>query len=166
MILKTERLNLTEFKITDASFFYELVNDPAFLEFIGDRNVKSISDAEKYLSDRIIPSYAKNGFGFYLVSTNGNNAPIGMSGIIDREGLDHIDVGFAFLSKSRGKGYAFEATDAVMKYATNTLKINPIVAITNTNNVKSINLLERLGLHFDKWIQLPQETEKIKLFST
>jgi RimJ/RimL family protein N-acetyltransferase len=166
MFLKTARLILTEFKISDAPFFYELLNDPAFIEFIGDRNIKSVSDAEKYLSERIIPSYAKNGFGFYLVSTNENNVPIGMSGIIDREGLDHIDVGFAFLSKFRGKGYAFEATDAVMKYATDTLKINPIVAITSTNNVKSINLLERLGLHYDKLIQLPNETEKIKLFST
>ena len=166
MFLKTARLILTEFKISDAPFFYELLNDPAFIEFIGDRNIKSVSDAEKYLSERIIPSYAKNGFGFYLVSTNENNVPIGMSGIIDREGLDHIDVGFAFLSKFRGKGYAFEATDAVMKYATDTLKINPIVAITSINNVKSINLLERLGLHYDKLIQLPNETEKIKLFST
>ena len=166
MFLKTARLILTEFKISDAPFFYELLNDPAFIEFIGDRNIKSVSDAEKYLSERIIPSYAKNGFGFYLVSTNKNNIPIGMSGIIDREGLDHIDVGFAFLSKFRGKGYAFEATDAVMKYATDTLKINPIVAITSINNVKSINLLERLGLHYDKLIQLPNETEKIKLFST
>lgn len=166
MFLKTARLILTEFKVSDAPFFYELLNDPAFIEFIGDRNIKSVSDAEKYLSERIIPSYAKNGFGFYLVSTNENNVPIGMSGIIDREGLDHIDVGFAFLSKFRGKGYAFEATDAVMKYATDTLKINPIVAITSINNVKSINLLERLGLHYDKLIQLPNETEKIKLFST
>ena len=166
MFLKTERLNLTEFKANDAPFFYELVNDPAFIEFIGDRNVKSVSDAEKYLLEKVIPSYEKNGFGFYLVSTNENNVPIGMSGIIDRDGLDHIDVGFAFLSKFRGKGYAFEATNAVMKYATETLKINPIVAITNTNNAKSINLLERLGLHYDKLIQLPQETEKIKLFTT
>ena len=122
MILKTERLNLTEFNIKDAPFFDELVNDPAFIEFIGDRNVKTISDAEKYLSDRIIPSYVKNGFGFYLVSTNDNNVPIGMSGIIDRKGLEHIDVGFAFLSQFKGKGYAYEATDAVMKYATDTLK--------------------------------------------
>ena len=166
MILKTERLNLTEFKVSDAPFFYELLNDPAFIEFIGDRNIKSVSNAEKYLSERIIPSYVKNGFGFYLVSTNDNNVPIGMSGIVDREGLDHIDVGFAFLPNFRGKGYAFEATDAVMKYAKNILKINPILAITSTNNVKSINLLERLGLHYDRLIQLPNDTEKIKLFTT
>lgn len=166
MILKTGRLVLTEFTIKDASFFFELVNDPAWIQFIGDRNVKTIQDAEKYLRNKIIPSYHKNSFGFYLVSTKKDNTSIGMSGLINRDGLEHIDVGYAFLPKYWGKGYAFEATKAVLDYAKDVLNINPIVAITDIDNIKSIQLLERLGLQFDKIIQISGEPKNCRLFIT
>ncbi len=166
MILETKRLILSKFSVKDAPFFYTLVNDPAWMRFIGDRNVKTIADAEKYLIDKIIPSYVKHGFGFYVVSSKEDNTPIGMSGLVDRNGLDHIDVGYAFLPQYRGKGYAYEATKAVLDYAKNILKIDPVVAITNEKNTKSIQLLKRLGLHYDKLIQLPHDNEKCRLFIT
>lgn len=166
MLLETKRLELSEFTSKDALFFYEQVNDPAWIQFIGDRNVKTIEDAEKYLSNKIIPSYQKNGFGFYKVALKKNNTPIGMSGLVDRDGLEHIDVGYAFLPNYRGKGYAFEATKAVLDYAKNVLKINPIVAITDLDNVKSIQLLERLGLQFYKIIKISAESKECRLFKT
>ena len=166
MILETERLIISEISIEDAPFFYDLVNDPDWIQFIGDRNVKSIADAENYISTKIIPSYKKNGFGFYLVSIKSKNLPIGMSGLIDRDGLEYIDVGYAFLPEFRSKGYAFEATKAVLTFAKNDLKIDPIIAIANVDNIKSSKLLERLGLRFDKIIQLEDDAVKCRLYRT
>jgi RimJ/RimL family protein N-acetyltransferase len=166
MNLETERLIISEISLEDAPFFYELVNDPAWIQFIGDRDVKTITDAENYLRNKIIPSYKKNGFGFYLVSTKIQNRPIGISGLIDRDGLDNVDVGYAFLPEFRGKGFAFEATKAILTFAKNDLHLDPIVAITNLDNLKSCQLLERLGLKFDKIIQLADDHEKCRLYRT
>ena len=166
MILETERLIISEISIEDAPFFYDLVNDPEWIQFIGDRNVKSIADAENYISTKLIPSYKKNGFGFYLVSLKSKKLPIGISGLIDRDGLEYIDVGDALLPEFRSKGYAFEATKAVLTFAKNNLKIDPIIAITNVDNIKSYKLLERLGLRFDKIIQLEDDAVKCRLYRT
>ena len=166
MILETGRLILSELTVNAAPFFYKLVNDPSWIEFIGDRDVKTLADAENYLSTKIIPSYKINGFGFYLVSSKNKNESIGISGLIDREGLENIDVGYAFLPEFRGKGYAYEATKSVLSYAKNTLQIKPVIAITNVDNIKSCQLLERLGLKFDKIIQLPDNPVKCKLYRT
>jgi RimJ/RimL family protein N-acetyltransferase len=166
MLLETERLNLIELTIDDALFFYNLVNDPDWIRFIGDRKVTTIQDAENYLTERIIPSYTKWGFGFYKVSLQSNNQPIGISGLIDRDGLDHVDIGFAFLPEGRGKGYAFESTKAVLNYAQKELKLDPILGIVNPKNKRSHLLLEKLGMQFKKMILLPNETKEICLFST
>jgi RimJ/RimL family protein N-acetyltransferase len=166
MILETERLILSELTINDAPFFYDLVNDPAWIQFIGDRNIKTRADAENYLNMKIIPSYKKNGFGFYLVSRKEDNTSIGICGLIDREGLEHVDVGYAFLPEFRGIGFAFEATKSVLGFAKNDLQLDPVVAITNEDNIKSYQLLERLGLKFDKIIQLADDPVKCRLYST
>ena len=166
MILETKRLILSEMSIEDAPFLYDLVNDSAWIKFIGDRGIKTIADAENYLSTKIIPSYNKNGFGFYLISTKDENLPVGISGLIDRDGLEYVDVGFALLPDFRGKGYAFESTKAILNFAKNTLQLDPIIAITNLDNLKSSQLLERLGLKFDKIIQLGDDPEKCRLFRT
>ncbi len=164
MKLETERLIIQELTAKDASFFYNLVNDPDWLRFIGDRNVNSITDAKDYLTSKIIPCYEKFGFGFYIVKTKEGNYSIGTAGLIDREGMEHIEIGFALLPEYRGKGYAYEATKEIMKYASTELKIDPIVAITDLENIKSAKLLDRLGLRFDKNIQLPDFEKPSKLF--
>ena len=166
MFLETERLTLSELTIEDAPFFFELVNDPDWIRFIGDRKVHTLGDAEMYLTDRMIPSYSKWGFGFYKVCIKTSGKPIGISGLINRDGLDHVDIGFAFLPAGRGHGYAFESTKAVLDHAQNTLKLNPILAIANSDNEKSHILLRKLGLTFKRMVVLPEETEAICLFST
>lgn len=166
IIIETERLILLEFNVQDAAFFFELVNDPAWIRYIGDRNVNHIEDAEKYLTERIIPSYQEFGYGFYLVRTKESDTSIGMSGLIKREGLDHTDIGYAFLPSYRGKGFAFEATKGVLDYGKDVLNINPIVAITDLDNVKSIRLLKKLGFQFDQIIQIPEGAKNCRLYKT
>ncbi|MFK5879293.1 MAG: GNAT family N-acetyltransferase [Flavobacteriaceae bacterium] len=164
MILETERLFIKELTVKDAPFFYHLVNDPDWLRFISDRNVNSIADAKDYLIAKIIPSYEKFGFGFYLVKTKNGTHSIRIAGLIDREGMEHVELGFAFLPKYRGKGYAYEARKEIMSYASTELKIEPLVAITDLENIKSAKLLEHLGFRFDKNIQLPDFEKPSKLF--
>ena len=164
MELKSERLILSEFTKNDASFFYQLVNEPAWKQYIGDKNVHTILDAEKYLENNIIPSYKKFGFGFYVVTLKEDNTSIGMCGLIKRDWMDYVEIGFAFLAQYRGKGYAIESSIATKKYAKEKLAISQIAAITDVDNEKSGNLLNRLGLEFDRLISYPGENKKCKLY--
>lgn len=164
MNLKSERLILKEFTKSDAPFFYHLVNDPAWKQYIGDRNINSIIDAESYLEDKIIPSYKKFGFGFYVVNLKDNNTSIGMCGLIKRDWMDYVEIGYAFLAEYRGKGYAIESSIATKNYAKTHLGITTIAAITDVDNEKSGNLLNRLRLEYIRLISYPGENKKCKLY--
>ena len=163
-ILETERLVLQEITTNDAGFLYKLMNDPMWLQFIGDRKIVSVKAAEDYISNRIRPSYSEFGFGFYLTSLKENNEPIGICGLVKRPSLEHVDVGFAFMPNYRNKGFGFESTSAILDYAENKLGIKYIVAITDLDNFNSIKLLEKLGLKFEKIIQLDGEEKQCRLF--
>ena len=165
MILETQRLRITELTIEDAPFFFDLVNDDDWKRFIGDRNVKTIVDAEDYLTGKIIPSYNRLGFGFYLVSEKKSGKPLGISGFIDREGLDFVDVGFAFLPTGRGKGYGYESTKALLEHGQQKLAFHTILALANKSNERSHNLLKKLGFRFSMHIKLHNEDEEICLFT-
>lgn len=163
-IISTSRLELTEICETDASFILELFNTPSWLKYIGDRNLRTEEDAKNYIINRLIPSYKLFGFGFYLTRLKEKNVSIGICGIVKRDFLEHVDIGFAFLPQHEGKGFGFESASAIMDYAKNKLNIKTIAGITNSDNKSSIALLEKLGLRFNKMIILPNETEKIMLF--
>ncbi len=162
-ILETERLILRETTINDAPFIMALLNSKGWLQFIGDRNVRNIVGAENYIAERFLKSYIDNGFGLYLVAIKLSNTSIGMCGLIKRETLENIDIGFAFLPEYSGFGYAFEAAKATKQFAFETLKINRFVAITTPDNVSSIKLLEKIGMQFEKKF-LFEEKEELFLF--
>ncbi len=162
-IIETERLNLREITINDAPFVLSLLNSKGWLQFIGDRNVKTIPDAQKYIADRLIKSYIDHGLGLYIVELKTSNTSLGLCGLIKRETLEDIDIGFAFLPEYSGVGYAFEAAYATLKFAFGSLEINKIVAITTPDNIKSIKLLEKIGMQFEKKI-LFEEKEELFLF--
>src|SRR5690349_10812658 len=114
-ILETQRLTLREFELDDAAFLLTLLNSPGWLKYIGDRNVRSIEDAEKYINDRLMSSYRTFGFGFYVVTAKDSEIPMGMCGLVKRDTLEDVDIGFAFLPEYFGKGYALESASAVLK---------------------------------------------------
>jgi RimJ/RimL family protein N-acetyltransferase len=164
-ILQTERLRLREFRIGDASFMVELMNSEPWLQYIGDRGIKTISQAEKYLLEGPIRSYEVNGFGLSLVELKGQQVPVGACGLLKREHLPHPDIGFAFLPSQVGKGYAFEVASATMKHAAKNLGVITVLAITTADNVRSLKLLKKLGMRFDKQIQFPDGNEEMMLFT-
>lgn len=144
-ILETKRLRLRKFTLNDTKFIIELLNSPGWIEFIGDRNIKTEEQAITYLQNGPMKSYVQNGYGLSMVETK-EGIPIGMCGIINRDTLEHPDIGFAFLEEFTGKGYAYEIASATLSYAMNTLKISKIVAITLPRNTRSIKLLEKIGM--------------------
>jgi RimJ/RimL family protein N-acetyltransferase len=166
MNLETDRLYIRKLTLDDTAFFYELLTDKDWIRFIGDRNIQTHQDAQDYLEHKIIPSYSKWGFGFYLVIEKATQTSVGISGFVKRKELEHVDVGFAFLPIGRGKGYAFEATQALMDYATSEWKFETILAIANKDNVRSHQLLQKIGLSFQGYVKLYDEEEEISLFST
>jgi RimJ/RimL family protein N-acetyltransferase len=163
-ILETERLALRQFTAEDAPFILELVNEPSFIQNIGDRNVRSLADAVKYIENGPITSYARNGFGLYLVQLKESGESIGMCGLIKRPALDDVDIGYAFLPKFWSKGYAVEAASAIKEQA-HGLGLKRLVAIVDPANAGSIRVLEKLGMKFEKMIRLSADDIELKLFA-
>ena len=158
------RLIIREFTKDDSEFILELVNTPSWLKYIGDRNIKNIDDAINYLEKGPLKSYTEHGFGLYCVLLKEGNIRAGMCGLIKRETLDDIDIGFAFLPQFEGKGIACESTKAVLDFAKK-INLKRIVAITLPKNERSIRLLKSVNMNFEKMIQLPGDKEELMLFS-
>jgi RimJ/RimL family protein N-acetyltransferase len=152
--LITERLVIRRFTEDDAPFILHLVNEPSWLRFIGDKGVRTLEDARAYLRDGPLDSYAQRGFGLYLVALKSDAAPLGMCGLIKRETLADVDLGFAFTPESWGRGYALEAATAVLAHAQRDLGLRRIAAITSLDNERSIRVLEKLGLTFQEVIEM------------
>jgi RimJ/RimL family protein N-acetyltransferase len=165
-VLETERLALRKLTIDDAAFILDLLNEPSFLHFIGDKGVRTVEQARDYIRNGAIASYEQHGFGLFLAFIKDGGVPIGMCGLLKRENLDDVDIGFAFKPQFWLKGYAFEAAAAVMGYGRNTLGLKRIVAITNPDNTGSIRVLEKVGLKFERMIRLSEGAPEIKLFAS
>jgi RimJ/RimL family protein N-acetyltransferase len=164
-ILATNRLRLRRLVLDDAPFILQLVNDPSWLRFIGDKGVRTEDDARTYLAQGPIEMYARLGFGLYLVELRHGGSPIGICGLIKRESLADVDIGFAFLPEFCGQGYAHEAALAVMAHAKRDFSMRRLVAITAPGNERSIRLLQRLGMSLEESIDLPRDGGKSLLFA-
>jgi len=164
-ILETERLVLRHLTLDDAAFMQVLVNDPTWLRFIGDRGVRSIDDAREYLRKGAIASYAQHGFGLYMTELKDGAQPIGICGLVKRDTLPDVDVGFALLPQFAGHGYAGEAASAVMELARQKFGLTRVVAITNPDNHGSIRVLEKIGLVFERLIRVAAGADELALFA-
>jgi len=165
-ILETERLVLRRLSSDDAEFILELLNQPSFLRYIGDKGVRPTEDAVRYIQTGPVASYEKFGFGLYLVELKETGVPIGMCGLLKRDTLPDADVGFAFLPDYWSQGYAFEAASGVMSYGREVLGLRRIVAITSLDNDASIKLLEKIGLKFEGVITKSGDLGEVRLFGT
>ena len=164
-LLDTERLQLYRISVADAPFYIKLFNSENWLKYIGDRNVHTIADAETYIKKNYLSSYEKFGFGSYTVRLKETGETIGACGLYKREGLEHPDIGFSFLTEFHGKGYGYESAAAVMDYAQNTLGIHKILGFTTHYNTASIKLLEKLGLQQSGTYCFKDDPEELLLFS-
>lgn len=164
VVLETSRLLLRHFCADDAPFVLELLNDTAFVRFIGDRGVRTLDDARRYVDERLVASYALNGFGLYATLRKADGAVVGMCGLVKRDGLDDIDVGFALLPAYRGHGYALEGACAVLELGRGAFGLKRIVAIVNPDNADSICVLQRLGMSFERAFRLQDGAPEVALY--
>ena len=164
-ILETERLTLYQLSGEDAAFILELLNEPSFVHFIGDRRVRTLDDARAYILNGPVASYEKFGFGLYLTKRKQDGIPIGICGLVKRAALADVDIGFAFSPQFWGNGYAFEAASAVMAYGKRALGLQRIVAVATPDNVASIKLLEKLGLRFEQMVKLAEDGDALQLLA-
>jgi ribosomal-protein-alanine N-acetyltransferase len=162
---ETSDLNLRPVAEEDADFILELMNTPGWLQFIGDRNVKTTSDARQYIVSRMVPQFLSCGFGNYVIIRKSDAVKMGTCGLYDREGLDGVDLGFAMLPEYMGKGYAYESATELINKAKSDFGLKRLVAITTRDNQPSGNLLKKLGFHHSGWIVLPGFPEEMMLFT-
>jgi RimJ/RimL family protein N-acetyltransferase len=145
MPFETHRLRLRPAQLTDAEFIFNLVNEPDWLRFIGDKKVNNKSDAENYIRNSLQVSYETNGYGLYLIEQLSDDAPVGLCGLVNRPELPHIDLGYALHSTYRKQGFAREAAIRIMQHAVDDFNFKTLLAITTPDNLPSINLLLSLG---------------------
>ena len=161
-IFKTERLSVRHAVAADADFFVALLNDPGFIANIGDRGVRTKGDAERYIAERIAASYVRHGFGFFVVDYV--SEPIGICGLIHRDGLDAPDLGFAFLERYLCRGFGLEAARATIAWARRATTLDRLLAITKLDNAASIGLLIRLGFRETGVVNVPTQDDPSRLF--
>lgn len=162
----TARLLLRRLSRADAPFMLDLLNDADFVRYIGDKGARTPEDAERYIEAGAAASYQRHGFGLYRVDLRNHRSPIGICGLIKRDTLEDVDVGFAFLPAHRAQGYALESVRAVLDHARDHCGLSRLVAIVSPDNLRSIRLLERAGFDFECAIAWPPTNETLHLMAT
>jgi RimJ/RimL family protein N-acetyltransferase len=165
VVLETERLALRRLTSDDAPFVLRLLNEPSFLRYIGDRGVRTLDDARRYIADGPIASYERFGFGLYLMTLKSDGAAIGLCGLLKRDYLDDADVGFALLPQYWLNGYAYESATAVMEHARRDFGLQRLAAIVSADNIGSIRVLEKMGLRFERMVRATPDAAEVKLFA-
>ena len=164
-IFETQRLCVRRLTEDDAPFLFELMNDASWLRFIGDRGIRTEADARNNLRQGPIPMYERYGFGLSLVTLKEGGTPLGICGVLKRDSLEDPDLGFAFLPRYAGRGFAREAAQGTLAHARGSLGLRRVVAITLKENVRSVLLLERLGFVFEREIQLTPTGSVLQLYA-
>ena len=162
---QSERLIIRPTLEQDAELIYQLMNTPKFIKHVGDRQLYSVEDAEKYIQDKMLPQLHSLGYSNYSLINKKNGAKIGICGLYDKEGIDGIDIGFGILPEYEGLGYAFESSSRIIKAAFDELEIPEIKAITNKENISSQSLLFKLGFKHKGTIILPNENDELLLYN-
>lgn len=166
IIAETNRLLLSKITIDDASFLLDLMNTSDWLKYNGDRNIKTLEQAVNYIKNNQLKCYETHGFGYYKLQVKTENLKtIGTTGLLKRDNLDHVDIGFSLLPQYHRKGYGFEAASEIIKLAKNIFHIKTLCAITLPINQPSIHLLEKLGLSYQKTVKPFEDDKELLLFA-
>jgi RimJ/RimL family protein N-acetyltransferase len=165
-VLETARLEIRRLLPGDAVFMLELLNDPSFIRNIGDRGVRDLEGARSYILRGAVAIHEQHGYGMDLVELKSTAEPVGICGLVRRDYLDDPDIGFAFLPRFTGLGYAVESATAVIEHARNVLRLARVLAIVSPDNERSIRVLEKIGLRYQRMITPPGDSRAIRLFTS
>ena len=162
--LETPRLLIRRLDFDDAPFLVGLLNQPSFLANIGDRGVRSIEDAHRYLREGPMHMYEQHGFGLWHAARESDGVAVGMCGLLKRDILPDVDIGYAFLPEHWGVGYAFEAADAVMRHGVRKFHLNRLIGVVSEHNAPSIRVLEKLGMRFERMFAMHPDEPPVRLY--
>ena len=161
---QTRRLTIEPLDSNDAAFTMAILNDPDFIAFVGDREIRTVDDAKKYIVDRILPHYREHGFGMAAVRRRDNGETIGMCGLVNRDSLNYIDIGYAFLPSARGEGFALEACQEVMEMGKSDVGLDELAAIISPENKASRALAVKLGMKLELMVRLEPDEQEVCLY--
>ena len=162
--LETPRLTLRRLEYDDASFIVRLLNERSFIENIGDRGVRSIEDAHRYLREGPMAMYEKYGFGLWHVARKVDGVAAGMCGLLKRDNLPDVDIGYAFLPEYWGFGFASEAAEATMRHGAGKFGLKRVIAVVSPGNDASIRLLEKLGMRHERMFAMRPDEPEVRLY--
>jgi RimJ/RimL family protein N-acetyltransferase len=162
--LETPRLSLRRLEFADAPFLVTLLNQPSFIANIGDRGVRNVEDAHGYLREGPMAMYERHGFGLWLLSRRSDGAPVGMCGLLRRETLPDVDVGYALMPEFWGRGYAFEAVDATLRHGAKAFGLTRVIGVVSEGNTASIRVLEKAGMRFEGMISMHAGQPDVRLY--
>jgi len=160
----TQRLKFREANEADAAFFLKLMNEPDYHRYIGNRQISDLTKAANYVREKLIQSYRSNGFGLWLVTRLSDGEPLGICGIVERDGFDGPDLGYAFLAEHGGSGFAREAAHAVQKHAERELELTQLLAIVTPDNSRSVKLLQKLGFTRSDEMAFPGTDDLVDIY--
>lgn len=163
-VAETARLRLRRLESDDAPFILELLTDAAFLANIGDRGVRDLASAERYIAEGPGASYARHGFGLFAVDQKASARTIGLCGLLHRDSHPDVEIGFAMLPRGRGQGFTLEAAAAALRLGIQGFALKRIVAITAPDNAGSIRILELLGFRFDRMVHFTADGGESRFF--
>ncbi len=162
--LVTPRLTLRRLETSDAAFVMRLLNEPSFIENIGDKGVRSLEDAVRYMREGPMAMYEQFGFGLWHTARKSDGAAVGMCGLLKRDHLPDVDIGYAYLPEFWGKGLAFEAAEAVMHHAANKFGLRRLIGVVSEGNSGSIRVLEKLGMEFERMFLMRPGEPEVRLY--
>lgn len=162
--IETARLTLRRLDFSDAPLLVGLLNQPSFLANIGDRGVRNVEDAHRYLREGPFAMYAKHGFGLWHVSRRTDGAALGLCGLLKRENLPDVDIGYALLPEFWGEGYALEAAQATLHHAVRRFGLARVVAVVSAGNDASIRVLEKLGMKCERMVSMRPDEPDVRLY--
>lgn len=161
----SSRLTFRQAVLADAPFFLQMLNEPDYHRFIGDKGVSDIATAERHIAEKIIASYQAHGYGLWIVETKLDGLPIGTCGLVNRPDFEHPDLGYSFLNDFHGKGYATEAARAVVEFSKRALNIDHLLGIVVPENIRSVRILQKCGFSRAKEMPFPTTGEMIDLYT-
>jgi len=162
--IETPRLILRRLQFDDAPFVVALLNEPSFIENIGDRGVRSVEDAHRYLRDGPMAMYQTHGFGLWHTARKSDGASVGMCGLLKRDLLPDVDVGYAFFPKYWGQGFAQEAAEATLRQASRKFGLKRVIGVVSEGNAGSIRVLEKLGMSFERMFSMSEDEPAVRLY--
>jgi RimJ/RimL family protein N-acetyltransferase len=162
--IETPRLLLRRLEFADAPFLVTLLNEPSFIENIGDRGVRSIEDAQRYLREGPLAMYQKYGFGLWHTARKTDGMAVGLCGLLRRDILPDVDVGYALLPAFWGMGFAYEATSATLRHGADKFGLERVIGVVSEGNAGSIRVLEKLGMSFERMFAMRENEPPVRLY--